>query len=60
MVDKDTTMVGFATATEKTIRTMSEKLEELFREIGKLKGDINQQGIEIERLQKEQAQQQRK
>jgi predicted RNase H-like nuclease (RuvC/YqgF family) len=51
MVDKDTTMVGFATATEKTIRTMSEKLEELFREIGKLKGDINQQGIEIERLQ---------
>jgi|TARA_R110000764_G_C10737242_1_gene350270 hypothetical protein len=48
---KDTTVVGFAKATEKTIRTMSQKLEELFQEIGKLKGDINQQGIEIERLQ---------
>ena len=51
MVDKETTVVGFAKATEKTIRTMSQKLEELFQEIGKLKGDINQQGIEIERLQ---------
>jgi len=60
MVDKNTTMVGFATATEKTIRTMSQKLEELFREIGSLKGDIYLQGVEIERLQKEQAQQQRK
>jgi|TARA_R110000744_G_scaffold3458_1_gene13175 regulator of replication initiation timing len=39
---KDTTVVGFAKATEKTIRTMSQKLEELFQEIGKLKGDINQ------------------
>ena len=48
---KDTTVVGFAKATEKTMRTMSQKLEELFQEIGKLKGDINQQGIEIERLQ---------
>ena len=44
--------MGFAKATEKTIRTMSQKLEELFREIGSLKGDIYLQGIEIERLRK--------
>ena len=48
---KDTTVVGFAKATEKTMRTMSQKLEELFQEIGKLKGDIYLQGVEIERLQ---------
>jgi hypothetical protein len=52
MVDKNTTMIGFATATEKTMRTMSQKLEELFREIGSLKGDIYLQGIEIQRLRK--------
>jgi prefoldin subunit 5 len=58
MVDKNTTMVGFATATEKTMRTMSEKLEELFKEIASLKVDINhldvyirEHDVEIERLQ---------
>jgi hypothetical protein len=50
-IDNDTTVVGFAKATEKTMRTMSQKLEELFQEIGKLKGDIYLQGVEIERLQ---------
>ena len=52
MINNDTTVVGFAKATEKTIKTMSQKLEELFREIGSLKGDIYLQGIEIERLRK--------
>ena len=52
MVNKETTVVGFTKATEKTIRTMSQKLEELFREIGSLKGDIYLQGVEIERLRK--------
>ena len=52
MVNKETTVVGFAKATEKPIRTMSQKLEELFREIGSLKGDIYLQGIEIQRLRK--------
>ena len=52
MVNKETTVVGFAKAPEKTIRSMSQKLEELFREIGSLKGDIYLQGIEIQRLRK--------
>jgi uncharacterized membrane protein len=52
MVNKETTVVGFAKTTEKTIRTMSQKIEELFREIGSLKGDIYLQGIEIQRLRK--------
>ena len=38
--------------TEKEEVLLEQKLEELFREIGSLKGDIYLQGIEIQRLRK--------